>query len=108
MTASDHLSDVQFTHKVILPGKAEGITASRAGRAVGYLDWHSDAKPGPRVQGVHVDAAHRRQGIAAEMYRRASEIAGKPLGHSEERTPAGDAFARSVGGHLPSPGDDGW
>lgn len=79
------------------------ITASVGGNDIGLLSWHP--KSG-RVMEVNVDASYRRQGIASRMWDEAHRAAARstrvvrPM-HSDDRTDAGDAWARSVGGTLP-------
>lgn len=48
--------------------------------------------------GVHPE--HRRKGVASAMWSHARGM-GVPLRHSSERSDAGDAWARSIGGNLP-------
>ena len=101
MSADDHLSDLQFSDIDRRPGRNTWrIKASIGTRQVGRLYWN-DTDSGPVVSDIHVHPDHRRQGVASELYRRASEFSGAPLGHSPERTESGDAWARGVGGSLP-------
>lgn len=70
---------------------------------IGNLDWHH--KSGT-IQQVHVEPGYRRKGIATEMFHQARTIAKttkgvKPPKHSPDRTDAGNAWARSVGGRVP-------
>jgi GNAT superfamily N-acetyltransferase len=51
-----------------------------------------------KVEGIEVDPDRQRQGIATAMWNFASPL--KPR-HSNDRTNAGNAWAKSVGGPLP-------
>ena len=70
---------------------------------VGHLYWH------PRtgtIRDVLVMGEHQGKGIATQMYRLAQQVAETTKGvptpkHSRDRTVAGEAWARSVGGKLP-------
>lgn len=90
MAASDHLG-IQFD---VQPGK---VTATHPlyGK-VGELSWSGDA-----VRNVAVGSDYRHQGIATELYRRASDHAGLQLGHSRFRTDDAEGWASKVGGHIP-------
>lgn len=52
------------------------------------------------VSGVEVHPEMQRQGIGTGMWHEAERRGLKPA-HSEDRTEAGDAWARKIGGHLP-------
>lgn len=72
-------------------------------KIVGRLSWH------PRtgsVQWVETDKEHRRQGVATSLWDRAHDLSDKmgikPPVHSAYRWNEGDAWAKSVGGHLPA------
>lgn len=66
---------------------------------VGHLYWH------PRtgtIRDVLVQGDHQGKGIATEMYRVAQSVKGVPSPkHSQDRTTAGEAWAKKVGGRLP-------
>ena len=64
---------------------------------VGHLRFHKDTG---RVEGTEVYPAFRRQGVATAMWHEA-HARGYELHHSDERTDAGDAWARKVGGPVP-------
>lgn len=66
-------------------------------KPLGAIRFH--AKTG-RVNGVFVYADAQRRGIASALWREAHER-GYQLHHSDERTAAGDAWARKVGGDVP-------
>jgi GNAT superfamily N-acetyltransferase len=107
VSASDHLNDIQFSAIDRRPGKQQWrIRATRGTQQVGRLYWR-DTEQGPEVGDVLVHPDYRRQGVASEMYRRASEHSGALLGHSTIRTGAGDAWARAIGGPLPERAE-GW
>jgi GNAT superfamily N-acetyltransferase len=67
----------------------------------GSLRWDAEG-----IRGVDVTKEYRRLGLAAEMLKRAQQLAGESEDipepkHSEIRTPSGDKWARAVGGELP-------
>jgi GNAT superfamily N-acetyltransferase len=70
---------------------------------VGHLYWH------PRtgtIKDVLVHGDHQGQGIATQMYNLAHRVAATTRGvpkpqHSQDRTDAGDSWAKKVGGRLP-------
>ena len=82
--------------------------------------WHgSDADPGIRpmasmswshktgeIHGIHTAPEHQRQGLASTLWQEGHRLANETRGvptprHSAQRTRAGDAWAKSVGGRLP-------
>lgn len=64
------------------PSPKRFVTAKdSAGRVIGSLGWFTDDRKG-EIFHVTVDEAHRRQGIATELFRRAQEDE-KSLRHSE-------------------------
>lgn len=70
---------------------------------VGHLYWH------PRtgtIRDVLVLGEHQGKGVATKMYQKAQEVAATTKKvpapkHSQDRTDAGDAWAKKVGGKLP-------
>lgn len=73
---------------------------------IGRLDW--TRKTG-EVRVVRVDPNYQRQGVATQLWHRAKAVATdtrgvKPPKHSADRTDAGDAWARTVGGGVPRRG----
>jgi len=107
MPADEHLSGVQFVVKHHLASETglsmslHRVSAMVGERQVGTMSWKRTG-----VENIEVDPAHRRQGIASELWRRAHEEAASSPHvvapkHSKDRTDAGDAWARSVGGRLP-------
>ena len=72
-------------------------------RPIGSISWHH--KTG-EIRGVYVQKEHQRKGIATALFNQAESVAGATRGvttpkHSADRTDAGDAWARSLGGRLP-------
>jgi len=107
MPAHEHLG-VQFVTKHY-PASETGksfsqhrVSAMVGDRRVGTMSW--SGKLG--VHNVEVDPEYQRQGIATALWQRGhQEAAADPKvpapKHSADRTEAGDAWARSVGGRLP-------
>jgi len=67
------------------------------------LYWHP--KTG-EIANIGVPSDQQRRGVATQMWNEAHRIAGETRGvrpprHSPDRTAAGDAWARSLGGRLP-------
>ncbi len=56
------------------------------------------------IESVHVADTVRRQGLATALYLEAKRLGLKPA-HSPLRTKEGDAFARNVGGDVPTKGN---
>lgn len=74
------------------------ITATIAsGYAVGQMAWHPKTHA---VTGITVDESERRKGLGTAMWKMGQEVRPKPV-HSADRTTAGEAWAKSVGGRLP-------
>ena len=73
-------------------GSLHTIKVKDGDDVAGHLTW--DKATGV-VEDLHVFPGHLKKGIATAMYKRAQEIA--PITHSPHRTPAGDAFAYSIG-----------
>lgn len=88
--------DMDMPRHTILALHPKG-QATTEGRYAGSMTWH----PGSHeITGVHVDEQHQRQGVATEMWKMGQDLRPRPK-HSADRTNAGDAWARSVGGRLP-------
>jgi GNAT superfamily N-acetyltransferase len=85
------------------------------GEPVGSMNWDDNGTVGH----VSVKPEHRRQGIATQLWNEGQRVAGMPPAtcttpgcgqthiipaprHSSSRTPDGDAWAKSVGGEIPS------
>ena len=117
MAADEHLG-AQFeytgTQKWMFPGGHGGewhtVVAKIGDEEVGDMLWNAE-----RIGGLGVQEEHRRKGIATGLWNKAKEVAKqnkdipKPR-HSPERTDAGDAWARKVGGKLPPrvPVEENW
>lgn len=71
-------------------------------RPIASMSWHH--KTG-EVRGVYTAKEHQRQGIASSLWQEGHRLANEQRvstpRHSPQRTNAGDAWARSVGGRLP-------
>jgi len=106
MSAAGKTNSIQFQHETIhedMGGTVpvHQVTALSEGEPVGSMQWTAR-----ELQGVQVVPQHQRQGIATglwnEGHRLAEEHGRIPSPkHSSDRTKAGDAWARSVGGRLP-------
>ena len=86
------------------------VTAMVGRRCVGRLYWHNrDAAEwiGPEAVGkiasVDVEPSYQRQGIATGMLRKAREVAGYPIVHSDALSDEGEAWARAVGSKTALP-----
>jgi len=92
----------------VMPGASEHeITAfidDSFGRMhLGSLAWNQEGE----ITGVYVPKRLRRRGIATAMFNVAHEVAEgmedmNPPKHSADRTFEGDAWAKAVGGVIPS------
>lgn len=108
MAASDSLSGYQFGHEKM--GRMNVIRATHQGSDVGELSWADHRGSNARdlspheVGSVSVDPAHRRKGVATAMWGHAQGI-DPEIAHSGEKTRAGAAWAKSVGGPDPWGGD---
>lgn len=97
-----------FSHSLghfLGPTEYHVVTAtSSEGDEAGKLYWDKESG---RIRHIGTAIGHRGNGVATGMYRYAQSLAAASGGsipspeHSEERTEAGDAWARSVGGYLP-------
>lgn len=99
MSASDHLgqqfrlSHTDFSHEDRESHMLEAHTGN--GRKLGVMTWKDGM-----VGSVSVKPAWQRQGMATQMWNRASEIT-PGLSHSGNRSDEGNAWAQKVGGPLP-------
>jgi hypothetical protein len=101
----DHLG-LQFQYDTVDLGGSKPhhrVRAFAAGGAVkvGDLLWTSK-----EVSNIGVAADQQRRGVATGMWQEAHRLAAENARvpqpkHSSDRTAAGDAWARSVGGRLP-------
>jgi hypothetical protein len=73
------------------------IVASKEGQRAGEMTWHPKTHA---VTGINVEEGERRQGLATAMWKMGQNVRPKPV-HSADRTTAGEAWAKSVGGRLP-------
>lgn len=103
----DPLSPEQFNfrHDTYQSGASYPTQRVRAytsdGAFAGRLTWSPK-----QVEEVSVPEDFRRQGIATGMWNHAQQVASENARvpapkHSKDRTDAGDAWARSVGGRVP-------
>lgn len=94
------------------------LTAINSKGQVGYIEWDRE---GGEIEKIYVGDGYRRQGVATHLWDEAhdyvKEIHAKypdavivEPEHSSRRSQAGDAWANSVGGHVPDLDDDidGW
>ena len=77
------------------------IRASENGEPRGFMNWDSRG-----IRSIEVADDYQRQGIGTAMWNEGHRLAGEQSRvpaptHSPDRTDAGDAWARSVGGRLP-------
>lgn len=90
-----------FSHSI--SGGHVDIHAHLNGENVGNLSFRDDTG---RIEDIGVEDEHQMKGIGTGMWRHAQmlhstgQIPVAPQ-HSDYRTPEGEAFAKSVGGHLP-------
>lgn len=70
-------------------------------REVGVLVWTSSGK----IHDIDVQPDRQRRGIATAMWQQAQQATGGKLHHSQDRTDAGERFARSIGGTIPPRSD---
>lgn len=69
----------------------------------GFIQWHHQRGD---IRHIGVSPNLQRRGIATALWHHANEVAAstpgvKPPKHSPDRTDAGEAWARSLGGRLP-------
>lgn len=99
MAAHENLG-MQFSYERL--GSEHNVVArTGTGSFAGNMRWSAK-----QVRNVMVEPEHQRQGIATAMWNEGHRLAEqnaripKPK-HSADRTIAGDAWAKSVGGPLP-------
>lgn len=66
---------------------------------VAYLKWGSTTG---EIKMIWVHPEYRRRGIATDMYEYVQRLTSGMLIHSPRRTSQGNAWAHTVGGHLPA------
>lgn len=87
------------------------ISLSNKSGAVGYIEWDIDDG---EVQKIYVGIPYRRLGVGTHLWELATDWANDNDAvapeHSSKRSRDGDAFAQSIGGHIPDLTDDvdGW
>lgn len=79
------------------------LEAVRDDDVIGRLEWYPKSRT---VKDVFVEEPFRRQGVATGLWNEAHRIAKETRGvqpprHSSQRTNAGTAWAKTVGGRLP-------
>jgi hypothetical protein len=104
MPAHEYLHGVQFAYDNPELGeskKLHRVQASSGGSHLGEMIWS-----GKGIRNIMTTPGQERRGVATRMWNEGHRLAEenakipKPK-HSTERTNAGDAWARSVGGPLP-------
>lgn len=71
------------------------IVATYGDKIVGQLQWSTK-----QIEGLDVDNAHQRKGLATAMFKWGQEMRPAPK-HSNDRTDQGDAWAKAMGGKIP-------
>lgn len=79
------------------------VTAHHQGKKVGEMWWNKDSG---EIENIDVKPEHRRRGVATGMWNHAHSNAreagvARPV-HAVMRSNAGDAWAKAVGGEIPS------
>ena len=107
MSAQDNLSGSQFGDVSFEYNSENGLHGVDAihrpsQKNLGFIEWHP--KSG-EIQHLRVNPENRRQGLATQLWHESHRIANErgivvPQ-HSSERTPLGDAWAKSLGDKLP-------
>lgn len=100
MSAQDNLSSLQFSFNDVIGHHR--VMAHIGDKPVGTLEW---AKGTGKIHEVFVTKPHRRKGIATALLAQSRQIAQEkglkePI-HSERRSDAGQAWAKSTGDALP-------
>jgi hypothetical protein len=105
MPAHEYLHGIQFSYDNPELGestKLHRIRASTGGSQLGEMIWGK----GGGIRNIMTTPGQERRGVATAMWQEGHRLAGEQASvprpkHSKERTNAGDAWARSVGGRLP-------
>ena len=96
-----NLSALQFSYRKDLGGHE--VTASIKDKPVGMINWAGGGKG--QIEKIFVAPEHRRKGIATALLGESRRIAKEkdilPPAHSERRSEAGDAWAKSLKEPLP-------
>lgn len=111
MAALDNVNGIEFHHHIEkdVSKPYHSIQAFDGERKVGELNWYTRTGTIQRVEvqgrmGPNGDAnggSYQRRGIATHMYNLGRDLPGKGPFHSNDRTNAGDAWAKAVGGRRP-------
>lgn len=72
-----------------------------AGGEAGAINWEN-GHDGPVVGDINVREKFQGRGIGRQLWQQAQKATGGSIRHSANRTEAGDAFARKVGGVVPA------
>jgi hypothetical protein len=106
MPAHEKLSEIQFRYGPHDVGGSKPLHridafAGPTSAHVGQMIWS-----GSSIRGINVGADFQRRGVATALWNEGHRLAGENAKipapkHSRDRTAAGDAWARSVGGRLP-------
>ena len=103
MPADEHLG-LQFRYDTFDVGEPKPLHRLKA--FAGPVHMGSMLWSGKEIRNIGVNADQQRRGVATGMYQHAQQLAEENARipqpkHSADRTAAGDAWARSVGGRLP-------
>jgi hypothetical protein len=106
MPAHQKLNEIQFQYDSPDLGESKPTHRLRAlagptGTQVGEMLWNAQG-----IRNVGVGEQFQRRGVATALWSEGHRLAGQNARipapkHSADRTKAGDAWARSVGGRLP-------
>jgi ribosomal protein S18 acetylase RimI-like enzyme len=91
---------------------SQSIDASglpQGGRRVGFMEWEKSegSESATEILEIEVSPEHRRKGLATAALKHSQTVARASKGaipipsHSPQRTPEGDAWAKSTGDTLP-------
>jgi len=116
MAAHESISEYQFRYRPIkdsgpfIPEYSHEVQAIHkpTGEQVGYMDWNQHGK----LWEIAVKEPHQRKGLATGMWNHAQNVADAAsnkgvnkripsVRHSQYRTAAGDAWAKSTGDEVP-------
>lgn len=92
------------THTPDSAGWHSVVARDTEGNVAGAMHWRKKARGGVagQVDWIEVSPEHQRQGLGSRMWEHAQSLNLRPSPkHSNERTDAGDAWAKSVGGRIP-------
>jgi ribosomal protein S18 acetylase RimI-like enzyme len=86
-----------------------GSPLPQGGRRVGFIEWEKSegSESATEILEIEVSPEHRRKGLATAALRHSQTVARASKGaipmprHSPQRTPEGDAWAKSTGDTLP-------